>query len=442
MKSKTFVILLVICCVLGGAVYLTMNQKEAENNQVKMGEELLPGLPVNDVAAITVKSHEGSVDLKKGEPVWVVENRFNYPADFSKITDIVKKLKDTKLGRSFKADDEKQSRLSLHSPDKEDTPEDQKGTRIILEDKEKKILADIILGSPREGGGHYVMRGDASDIYMADQIFRFLDKKPEEWLDKNLTEAKANDIEKVVCTDLKSEKVIYTLKRPEKGKDPEFGDLPEGKKLKKSRVSSIFGAIASFTIEDVADPAKEAGETGLDNALCFEYHLFDGTVYKIYPGSALSDDKDKFYFKASVGYVVPEKKEEVEKQGEEEKADEEASKPEEAEKNEAELSAEAETLNARISPWLYIISKWRHDNFVADPEELFEEQDVKEAKGRDQLKNLDIGAGRPELQVMPKADPESPEAEAKVMPETELQAETQKSEAENQKPKIGIHSAE
>ncbi|QTA84317.1 DUF4340 domain-containing protein [Desulfonema magnum] len=463
MKLKTFVILLVVCCALGGVAYFTMYQKETENKQVKMGEKLFPDFPVNDVAAITIKSHEDSVALKKGEPVWVVENRFNYPADFSKITDIVKKLKDSKLGRSFKADDEKRSRLALYGPEKEDMPEDQRGTRLTLEDKKKKILADIILGNPREGGGHYVMHANADDVYMVDQIFSFLDKKPDEWLDKELTEAKSNDVEKVVCTDPKSEKVIYTLKRPEKGKDPEFANLPEGKKLKKSKANSLFGAIGSFRIEDVADPAKEAGETGLDNALCFEYHMFDGTVYKVYPGTALNNDNDKFYLKMSAAYVAKEKKEEEKKQGEEEKAvaDEETSKPEETEKNEVELSAEAEKLNKRISPWIYIVSKWRHDNFVADPEEFFEEQEVKKEESSDQVKKLEVEAGKPELQVIPKAELESPEpkvtseaktekseaktetpkAEAEAVKsetesETESQAETQKAEAENQKPKV------
>ncbi len=84
MKLRTFVILLVICGILGGAAYFMSGQdNQSEDKQLKMGENLLGKLPVKDIASITIKSNEDSVALKKGDPVWVIENRFNYPANFS-----------------------------------------------------------------------------------------------------------------------------------------------------------------------------------------------------------------------------------------------------------------------------------------------------------------------------------------------------------------------
>ncbi|RLC07860.1 MAG: hypothetical protein DRI57_25145, partial [Deltaproteobacteria bacterium] len=114
MKSKTLIVLFVICSVLTGITYLTMNQDKAAVRQTKMGEKLLPDFPVNDVGKITIQDHENAVVLKKGESVWEVENKFNYPADFSKLTDFVKKFNEAKIGSSFKADDAKLARLSLH----------------------------------------------------------------------------------------------------------------------------------------------------------------------------------------------------------------------------------------------------------------------------------------------------------------------------------------
>ncbi|OQY59443.1 MAG: hypothetical protein B6245_06720, partial [Desulfobacteraceae bacterium 4572_88] len=381
MKSKTLIVLFVICSVLTGITYLTMNQDKAAVRQTKMGEKLLPDFPVNDVGKITIQDHENAVVLKKGESVWEVENKFNYPADFSKLTDFVKKFNEAKIGSSFKADDAKLARLSLHRPDKEDVPDEQKGTHVLLEDKDQKVLADMMLGKARDAsagsGGHYVMLDKDPDIYLVDQSFRFLDKTTDEWIDKELLNVKAYDIEEVRCTDSKSGNTLYMLKRSEKGKDPELANVPEGRVAKKSKVDNMFRALSSLQADDVTDPAKQAAETGVADAPYFEFHLFDGTVYKAYPGKALADDAEKFYFKADVSYMAPEAEKE-EKKGEE-KSDEaqptddvKADKTDQ--KSEAELSAAAEEVNKRISPWIYVIPKWKHENFVTDVEGLLEEK--------------------------------------------------------------------
>jgi hypothetical protein len=420
MKSKTFVILLVICAVLGAVAYFTVVQRGSQDNQGKMGEKLLPDFPVNEVAKITIKSPEASLTLNKGETVWEVEDKFNYPADFSKLADFVKQLRDTKIGRQFRADEEKISRLGLNPPDKADLPEEQKGSRITLSDKENKPLADVILGKSREGGGHYVMLAGSSEIAMVDQNFQFIDKKPDEWLDKELMKVPAADVEKIVCLDPKTDTPLYTLKRPEKGKEPEFVNPPEGKKIKKAKINSLFGALASFRIDSVGDPSTEAAGAIPEEGPVFVYHLFDGTVYKVYPGNALKDDEEKYYFKTAVSFSAPEKKtEETEEATAEETEKEAQPEPEEAEKSESELAAEATSLNEKFSPWTYIISKWRKDNFVADAEEFFEEvkaEDVKE-----------------EIPGAEEAEPESEASEISETPEVESadgEAETPESETD------------
>ncbi len=431
MKSKTFIVLLAVCCVLGGAVYLIMNSEDSANKQGMMGGKLLPDLSLEDISGITIKDHENSVVLRKGEKVWSVENRFSYPADFSKISEIVKKLRDAKIGRTFKAEDKILSRLTLHGPGKQEKPEDQRGAEIILEDKEKKVLADIIIGKAREAsagaGGQYVMLAGNADVCLTDKNFRFLDKEPAQWLDKELMNVKPDDIEKVVCIDPETKEAIYSLRRPEKGKSPEFSDLPEGKKIKKSKVDDVFRMLSSFQIENVADPAKKAEETGLDKALCFEYHLFDGTVYKAYPGNALADDNDKFYFKVDVSYAAPEIKEEIkpEAEGDKEKeADDgaKAKKAEEEKAKQAELLVESKKLNEKISPWTYVISKWKRDNFIADTKKLLEEKEAEAQKPE--------AAPTLKTEETPKPEAETPATETPA-----VEAETPKPEAESREAK-------
>lgn len=417
MKSKTFIILIAICLVLAGAVYFIYTKDQKKDAETKPAGDVFANLPVNDVASVKITSPESEVELKKGDPVWIVENRFGYPADFKKIADFVKKVRDLKVGRTFNASEDTLTRLALNSPDKPDTPDDQKGTRVLFEDKDQKVLMDVVLGKAREAdsghGGHYVKSANEFSVYVVDQNFRYINKKPEEWIDKELIDVKAKDIEKVVCVDPENEGPLYTLQRPEKDKDPEFLDAPEGKKIKKAKINGIFGALSSFRIEDVADPAKDASETAAEKALRYEFHLFDGTVYHVFPGKAVAGDDNKYYVKAEVKYAAPTEtpsEETPETGGEkppglnpddiapepvaasepmaaasEEKKDGDDAKDEEAAKKEtkspAELAADAEKLNQKVSPWTFVIAKWKHEKYVADPGDFFEEEEKEEAGG-------------------------------------------------------------
>ncbi|MBW2201914.1 MAG: hypothetical protein JRF71_13975, partial [Deltaproteobacteria bacterium] len=106
MKSKTFIILLIIACTLSLFAIFISSRSKPEKKQTALGEQLFYRLPVNEIAAITIESPDGTVMLEKGKSVWVVKNRFNYPADFAMIADLIKKIRGIKIGRSFAASEE------------------------------------------------------------------------------------------------------------------------------------------------------------------------------------------------------------------------------------------------------------------------------------------------------------------------------------------------
>ncbi|MDP6179475.1 MAG: DUF4340 domain-containing protein, partial [Desulfatiglandales bacterium] len=270
MKIKTLVILLIIMGLLAGAGALIIRQKAPEGPKGSLGAYLLEQLPVNRIASITIKGAVDTVSLVKKENRWVVKNRFNYPADFSKITDFVRKLKAVKIGREFGSSEETLKRLSLKDPDDPEAPEGEKGMRVHLKGEEGKLLASILLGKTRQTGtersfpnGQYLLLGREPKIYLIDKHFSSLEKAPSAWLDKSLARVEAKDIKKIVFLSQDSKKVRFAFKRPEKNKNFQPLNLPADLKFEKSALNQLAGALSSLQMEDVVDVVDSS--TGLES---------------------------------------------------------------------------------------------------------------------------------------------------------------------------------
>jgi len=397
MKAKTFTLLLVACGVLGVAAYLLIGTGKKEEQQSRLGEKVYTTLPVNEIVSIHIKAAEESVDLKK-ENIWGVENRYNYPADFGKIRDFVDKIAKMKIGREFSASPKTLDRLGLNPPDKKETVADQKGVRITFQAKDNKIIADLLVGKAREAdsgyGGHYIKPAGSSIVYLVDENLRYMEKQPNRWLKKELLDIKAADIKKVICRNPENENPVYTLVRPEKGKDAELMDPDKQETIDTSKINSVLGVLTSMSIEDVADPKAEKADTGMEQPACLEYHLFDGTVYKIYPGKPVSGETDKYYARTEASYQMPPAPEadveadsaEKEKEKPElpipvdpasKKGENKDEKPAPPEPTPEELSAKADQLNEKISTWTYVLLKWKFDNLIIDKTQFYKKKEEK-----------------------------------------------------------------
>ena len=383
MKAKTFVILLIVCGILGLLAFQISAPRKPDRIEGKNTGPLLPDLPVNDVTDITLQYAGGETRLVKGSDVWQVESRYAYPADFAKIADFVRKLKDLQIGRSFTATDDIVERQSLRMPDQPAVPEEQKAVRVTLKDRSGKVLADFLVGKGREStagaGGHYVMPASGKTVFLVDKNMNRIETDAAEWLQQNLVDVPADSVSSVRCVSSDGQ-IRYVLKRPEKGKDPQFENLPEGKTAPPSKLTPVFSALSALKFEDVADPALPDGQTGLGQAPCLEYALFDGTVYTVCVGKPSAENEEEGYVHIAVRFEpLPEPATGAEKtdtpkaaEGDGEQAAA-APETEDAKKSDPAKPAEAaEALQKKIDPWVYVLPKWKMDRLVTDPESLFE----------------------------------------------------------------------
>ena len=406
MKSKSFLILIIVLCVLSAITYFVLQKQQTTVRSDRMGEPLFESFPLSEVAAITITGRDGgslrSVKLRRGDNQWIVENLFDYPAAFRELSDLVRKLAESKIGRSFPASEDIISRLALISPRQENVSSDKTAILVVFSGGDGSMLAEVLVGKPRESSagaaGHYVIAAEEDKVLLVDQSFRNLSAKPSAWIEKELLNIEPDAIKTVTAGEPGRESPGYVLKRPEKGKAPEFADPPEDKKIKKHMVNSIFDVLSRLQIEDVAGFSENLSneKTGFENASRLKFHLFDGTIYTLVPGNTLENNKAKHYLKVEASFEAPQTSEaglsetessdasnsgENAESGDPTDTDTETvsgQKPQPADtsdKPDKEKMAEAVSeQNEKLSHWVYVISDWEYKSLITSPDEFFEEE--------------------------------------------------------------------
>lgn len=358
MKPKTFFFLLIIVLALGGGIWLS-GGRQAPVQDSRMGEKVFTDLDATRIEAITLQSAAQTVRLEKQE-VWVVTDRDNYPADFGKITDMVRRLTAAKMGSSFEATPENRRHLGLLDPAEARPPE--AGLRIIFDDRTGHTLLDIIVGRAREAsvgtGGHYLLPTGASRGYMVDQNFLFVGRQAVDWLEKDLLNVSADDIETVECIDPQTGAVCYTLSRPEAYADPAWMQATPGDTLRTSRFDAVFRNLIALSLDDVTAATPELLEQAFANRSTLTYLLYDGTRYTVFPGSTVAEDSDVYYLKIEADWQPPAQMEENADLLTEEEA--------------TTLQQAARDLNARLAPWVFMVPSWKYNNFITDPTEFIQ----------------------------------------------------------------------
>lgn len=396
MKPKSFIIIVILLCVVGSAAFLILNREKPSEKASRMGKMLFEDFPLNDIHALKISSFEKGhlyiTNLKKTESEWIVQDLFEFPANFKSISDLVDKFKESKIGRQFEGTPDVISRLALHDPSQADVSEDEKAIRIQIFGPDQKSLVDMLVGKQKESaagaGAHFLKPTGENTVYLVDQTFWNLGKQPRNWIKTDLFNIPSEDIETVTCINSNYQNVIYMIKRPEKGASPEFQTPMKAKPVKTRTVDLLFDVLSSLSIQDVAGFSDEVSEktAGFKSQPFLEFQLFDGTLYRLYPGKKVDDDQGGYYLKVEIFPAKPEKQQKAsaienpEETGSETMVenDQGPSPKKESEEisgddNDPEESAvKVQERNQKLSQWIYVISDWEHQSLVTDPEEFYE----------------------------------------------------------------------
>jgi hypothetical protein len=288
MNRKQFIILLVLVAAVGAAGLLVRrhNRESWQSAGAAIGQKLLPGLAVNDIAQIRLQSGTNELNLARRDNLWRVRERGDYPAGFSQIRDLIMKLADLKIAQSEDIGPSQLGRFQLLPPG----PATNSGTLFEFKDQSGKTLASLLLGkkhlkkpagNSQFGGfgdegwpdGRYVMTGTrAKTVAVISDPLDSVQPKPEQWLSKDFI-----SIEKprAIAVQFPETTNSWRLARSSETNDWQLVAARPDEKLDASKISSVTSPFSSVNFNDVTP----LNTNHAPNPTLLTVETFDGFSY-------------------------------------------------------------------------------------------------------------------------------------------------------------------
>ncbi len=378
MNGKQFTILLILVVVLGGAglvIYKNQNADRREGNAA-LGKKLLGVFPVNDVAEITVAQGSNTLRLVKKD-VWRVQERNDYPANYSEISDFLIKASDLKIVQSEPVGAAQLPRLSLATG-----PDAGTNAALVVEFKDQagKSLKSLLLGKkhlrkmnrpspmgdlddPGWPDGRYVKVGvEAKSVALISDPLANVEPKPEQWLNKDffkIEKARSLAVTYPLATN------SWKLTRDHEGGAWTLTGAQAGETLDPAKISALSNPLSSPSFNDV-ETARSAADLGLDKPTVITVETFDHFSYTINVGT---HEHESYPLTVTVAAQLPAERVAPPEEKAEDKAKLDKEFKEQKKKLEEKLAAEK-----GLEKWTYLVSTWTLEPILKDRAQLMAEK--------------------------------------------------------------------
>lgn len=307
MNRKTFLILIALLVVLGGAGLALFWQDLSawRKADVKIGSRIFDQLPVNDVAQIRLKDGKGEATLALKDGRWVVRERGDYGANVQEIGDLLLKLPDLKVVQTENVGEALLPRLNLLDPAKADKA-DNAATLLELSDKSGKVIGSALLGrkvikieaSPLPikqeiPVGRYVLTQGSPTVLVLSDALKNADAKPAQWLAKDFFKA-----ERIKSLTASGEGAQWKITRSEEYGQWKFAD--GAGQLDGSAATAAVNALSSLAFSDLA---LELKAENFDKPRTLVAETFDNLTYAI--KLAGKPDSADYYLSVAVSGEPP-----------------------------------------------------------------------------------------------------------------------------------------
>lgn len=387
MNAKTLGGLTAFTAAFAAAFVITSG---GDDDSVEAGSGLLfPTLEerVNDVARLVLRQGEDQLELRREGGTWTLGGRGGYPAEFEPAKETVLQVANLTIDEVKTANPAYHEQLGL-DPDAENS----RTRSVALYDESGSVLAEVLLGNTPRGTreGSFARRAGEDQTYQVDGRVT-ASTRLADWAETELLALAADRIASVTIEHPDGARLDLARDPLDPASPPQVLGVPADRELSYETVaSSITGALASLSLEDVAGAAD--GPLPAEGTTTARFTCTDGLVVTLELAdvdgtwwSRIGASVDESLVPAPTPPPVQDEgaddtEVEAAETAEGEDAPLEPTGPSAQERYEAELAAretrlqatreEAERLAAQHGPWQYALPSFRATNLTKRLEDL------------------------------------------------------------------------
>lgn len=348
MSNRKLAVLGTLAVLMAGWAVL---QNRISQNVSKTGfssSPLVEGLQIEAVSAITITSGQGqqTTTLNRNVKTFVVADKENYPADASKINNLINDCLDIRAHEKVTENPDNHADLGV--------TEETAQFVVRFLDKDGGPIVGIAVSEAGENGTAFARLLSSSDVYSIQNPPRIV-ARPMDYVDAQLFQIQQDQLLSVA---VKTGDGSYSLRASDDKSEINLQDMPAGKQFKGTDYKSVFRALSSLRFEDVMSSKSAPESLAFDSSYICK--LDDKTVYKL----ILAKKDNKTYATVSADYLDASKIQ-VTKDDSEEQLKE----------KEAKLMAmdAVNAFNQKHQGWVYLIPSYQAGNLIKPLSELLED---------------------------------------------------------------------
>lgn len=267
MNLKNLYLSTAVLAVLAVITYFVKNSDSSVPQDPRVGTAIVTNDALDSVATLEMISGTESMTFNFEDGQWYLLEQYNLPAESRQVTDLISKLKETKLERVASTNQKRIADFGF-------------GIDYInlLDDQGQNVLS-LDLGRETDSGKQLVRFGDEQVAFIADDTFT-VNADPVSWLDKTLVDVESDSIRSASITLLDGE----TLEVGRETADAEWttsNELPEGKQLDQSAIDRTLNRATTVRFNKLATLDAPEVTAAAANSYSISYSLEDGTEYSL-----------------------------------------------------------------------------------------------------------------------------------------------------------------
>ena len=298
--SITFIASAIILSIISFS-FIRKTSFSHSKDERSMGTLVFSDMKTDNIKTVRItKAKSDAVTLCKGENTWTVENLHNYPADTTKLSDLLQEVANLRIIQNVQLASHAYEKLDLLPLDSTDT---NNTAEIQFFDGENKLLYSLLVGKKRFATnpkdrkqiviGRYVRVPSQKKIIFTDELFNEVNFSANDWLyDPDIS---INNIKAVALA--KNAKTEWVLTRESEKENFTFKEASVDQVPNAQKVTAITNSLNSLKFNSVANKKLSLAETGLSSPVTINVTTFDGVRHRLQIGKVAENNR---YVKLSI----------------------------------------------------------------------------------------------------------------------------------------------